>query len=68
MTNTEAQRFLRRRDVQSLTGLSCSTIYARVKEGSFPAPFPIGPQAVAWLEADVVAWQRRVMAAAGKAA
>lgn len=31
-----------------LTGLSRSTIYHQIKDGKFPAPVPIGDQAVGW--------------------
>ena len=60
--------FLRRRTVENKTGLSRSTIYARVKDGTFPAPVRIGPRAVAWLESDVEAWQAAQVAATRNAA
>jgi prophage regulatory protein len=47
--------------VKARTGLSRSTIYLRVSEGSFPKPVSLGDRAVGWLEADVQQWlQRRV--------
>lgn len=42
--------------VCELTGLARSTIYAAIKAGSFPAPFPLGPRAVGWSAAAVEAW------------
>lgn len=42
--------------VKTATGLSRSTIYARVSEGRFPAPVSLGGRAVGWLEADVQSW------------
>jgi prophage regulatory protein len=66
--NTNAKQFLRRQQVESLTGLSCSTIYAKMKTGEFPKPFQIGPQSVAWLESDIADWQAKILVAAGKAA
>ena len=36
--------------VEARTGLSRSTIYARVKVGTFPAPVSLGPRAVGWTE------------------
>lgn len=42
--------------VCEVTGLSRSSIYAAVKAGSFPAPFPLGPRAVGWSAAAVEAW------------
>ena len=47
---------LRRHAVQARTGLSRSTIYLRVAQGTFPRPIPLGPRAVGWLEGEVEAW------------
>jgi prophage regulatory protein len=47
---------LRRRQVEAHTGLSRSTIYARVREGSFPAPISLGAKAVGWLQSDIEDW------------
>ena len=48
--------FLRRKQVESRTGLSRSTIYHYIKDGLFPTPVPLGPRAVGWLESDVSEW------------
>jgi prophage regulatory protein len=50
---------LRRKQVQSRIGLSRSTIYLRVAEGTFPRPVSLGARAVGWLESDVEAWVRQ---------
>jgi prophage regulatory protein len=42
--------------VQQQTGLSRSTIYKRVSEGSFPRPIKTGPRTVAWIHDEVRAW------------
>lgn len=42
--------------VMSATGLSRSTLYARVKAGDFPAPVKLGERAVAWPVESVRAW------------
>ena len=42
--------------VKSRTGLSRSTIYLRIAEGSFPKPIALGVRAVGWLESDIEAW------------
>ena len=47
---------LRRKQVEARTGLSRSTIYARIKAGTFPAPVSLGPRAVGWIEGDVHRW------------
>ena len=52
----EAFRAIRRQEVQELTGLARSTIYALVKAGRFPKPLRLGPRAVGWRLADVLAW------------
>ena len=42
--------------VKARTGLSRSTIYLRISEGSFPTPVSLGGRAVGWIEAEVQAW------------
>ena len=55
-TVPQAARVLRRRDVQDRTGLSRSTLYERVAEGSFPQPIHLGGRSVGWLESEVDQW------------
>ena len=55
-TETEILRTIRRPEVQELTGLARSTIYALVKAGRFPKPLRLGPRAVGWRLSDVLAW------------
>ena len=38
------------------TGLSRSTIYAKIAAGEFPEPISLGARAVGWLSDDVEAW------------
>lgn len=52
----QALVIIRRKQVEARTGLSRSTIYARVAEGTFPQPVNIGPRAVGWIEAEIVDW------------
>jgi Predicted transcriptional regulator len=49
---------LRLPQVKARVGLSRSTIYARIKEGSFPPPIKLGPRASGWLESQVDGWLR----------
>ena len=49
-------RFIRKKEVIRLTGLSASSIYARAAEGAFPPPIKIGGRASAWLEGEVREW------------
>lgn len=47
---------LRRKQVEARTGLSRSTIYERIKTGTFPAPVSIGAKAVGWIESEIDSW------------
>ena len=47
---------LRLSEVKARTGLARSTIYDRIKTGSFPAQVSLGPRAVGWLASDVEDW------------
>ena len=56
---------LRRRQVEARTGLSRSTIYARLTRNperpgdydpTFPRPVKIGAKATGWIEAEIDAW------------
>lgn len=52
----DSKRLIRRPEVEQLTGLARSTIYARMKEGTFPQPVPLGGRLVAWAESDIQQW------------
>ena len=56
MLPSSTTAFLRRKPVETRTGLSRSTIYQYIKDGVFPKPVPLGPRAVGWLESDVSDW------------
>lgn len=56
---------LRRKQVEARTGLSRSTLYAKmardpkrptVFDPDFPRPIRLGPKAVGWIEAEIDAW------------
>lgn len=49
-------QILRRPNVEILVGLSRSTIYLRMKQGSFPRPIPLGGRLVGWKESDIQNW------------
>ena len=51
-----APTIIRRKQVEARTGLSRSTIYLRVAEGTFPAPVNLGARAVGWIEAEISDW------------
>ena len=50
------KNLLTRREVQSRFGISKTTIYRKVAEGSFPPPIKIGVRAVRWSEAEIAEW------------
>jgi prophage regulatory protein len=52
-----SNRYLRRGEVEELSGLSRSTIYRRIGEGTFPAPFNLGGHCVRWRSQDLVEWK-----------
>ena len=52
-------KILRLTDVKNSTGLSRSTIYFRIVNGTFPKPVNLGGRAVGWLESDVQHWLAR---------
>ncbi|EKF9741423.1 AlpA family transcriptional regulator [Vibrio cholerae] len=50
-------RFLRLKEVMSLTGLGRSTIYKfMADETDFPKRVPLGGRAVAWVESEIEEW------------
>ena len=49
--------------VKVRTGLSRSTIYLRIAEGSFPTPVSLGGRAVGWIDAEIDAWLAERVAA-----
>ncbi|WP_367154248.1 helix-turn-helix transcriptional regulator [Methylomonas sp. HYX-M1] len=51
-----ALTILRRKQVEARIGLSRSTIYERIKAGTFPAPISLGAKSVGWLESEIDAW------------
>ncbi len=50
-------RFLRLKEVMSLTGLGRSTIYKfMADETDFPKSVPLGGRVVAWVESEIEEW------------
>lgn len=60
-----APRYIRRPEVEAITGLSRSTIYRMMRAGEFPLPVKLTGKAVGWPEASIVSWlNARPLAAA----
>jgi prophage regulatory protein len=49
-------KILRLPHVKGCCGLGRSSIYAGVKNGTFPAPISLGERAVGWLESEIMTW------------
>jgi prophage regulatory protein len=47
---------IRRKEVERLTALSRSRIYALMASGQFPKPVALGAMSVAWLEIEIREW------------
>ena len=52
----EVARFVRLPEVMQRCGLSRSSIYQKMADGSFPAQIKISKRSVAWLEGDLIDW------------
>lgn len=51
-----SKRLIRRREVQSRTGLAVSSLYEKIAAEDFPRPVTLGAKAVAWVEDEIDAW------------
>jgi prophage regulatory protein len=62
LTNAVTDALLKRQEVERVTGLGRSAIYARMDpehpqyDPSFPVPVPVGSNAVRWVASEVDAW------------
>jgi prophage regulatory protein len=62
-TTESPASILRRPQVEARTGLSRSTIYARIQDGTFPRPILLGAKAVGWISSEIDDWlDRRIKA------
>lgn len=56
-------KIMRRPEVESITGLSRSSIYAKMENGTFPKSIKLSERSVGWLEHEVQEWlENRVSA------
>lgn len=56
MATSTVDRLLRLSEVAARTALGRTTIYRKMREGSFPEPLKIGARAVRWPESEIEAW------------
>ncbi|WP_085600439.1 AlpA family transcriptional regulator [Pseudomonas sp. B10(2017)] len=61
MISAASDRFIRIKDVISVTGLARNTIYRRMREGTFPRQIRLGPNSVAWLQSAISEWMSSVV-------
>jgi len=54
--------------VKARTGLSRSTVYLRVSEGTFPKPVSLGGRAVGWVESEIQQWLEQQIESSRKTA
>ncbi|MDE0146115.1 MAG: AlpA family phage regulatory protein [Nitrospira sp.] len=54
--STDQDVLLTRREVERRTGLSRSTLYRKMREGTFPVPLKVSERAVRWRESDIRAY------------
>ena len=50
------EKLLRRREVESITGLSRASIYRLIADGDFPRPVKVSAAGVRWRSSDITAW------------
>lgn len=58
MKDSFRDRYIRKDEVVTMTGLSATTIWRHENAGDFPARRQLGPNSVAWLESEVMAWMQ----------
>lgn len=56
-------RFIRRTEVQKITGLGASSIYQLQREGDFPLAVQLSERRVAWVESEIQEWVKKRIAA-----
>lgn len=61
-------RFIKRQEVEGITGLSCTEIYRRIAANNFPKQVMLGPKCVVWVEAEIYSWMSDRIAASREVA
>jgi prophage regulatory protein len=57
------RKILRLAQVRERTGLSTSSIYAKIAAGTFPKQVPLGPHSVGWVDQEIDAHNEACIAA-----
>lgn len=61
MTAEPHDRIIRIRTVLELTGLSRSTLYRKVQEGTFPKQIALSKRCAGWRQSEVQTWMQNPM-------
>jgi prophage regulatory protein len=56
MNTPSPDSILRRPEVERLSGLSRSSIYQKIKDGTFPLPLRLTSRSVGWRASDIAKW------------
>ena len=68
MKVNDEEPMLRRSSVERMTGLSKSTLYRLIKQGSFPPPLRLTRKAVRWRRDEINEWLSHRPRAGGRGA
>jgi prophage regulatory protein len=52
----EEIKIIRRKELETIVGLSRSSIYAMMKQGKFPQSFKLGERSIGWDSEDIQNW------------
>ncbi len=52
-------KFLKIKDVITITGLSRSSIYSFINQGTFPKQVQISARSVRWVDSDIEQWMNQ---------
>ena len=63
---THVERLLDKWAIEDRTSLDITTIYRKIKDGTFPHPVRVGKRRVAWRESDVATWLSSLSTAGGQ--
>ena len=60
MAEAEVDYLLRIAEVEKQSGLTRSSIYRRIKDGTFPAPRSLGAGQVRWEQSKITGWRKEL--------
>lgn len=66
MQTDNPDRILRLKAVLDMTGLTRTTLYRRMQDGTFPMNVQISPRCVGWRESAIKDWSRNPMSYSAK--